>query len=50
VSEELERKAKECAEYCLSTTVELPEVEIDTTNEWIPRKLGVGGGGREPQE
>ena len=40
---ELEKKAEEWAKYCLNTTVELEEVEIDTTDEWILRKLGVGG-------
>jgi hypothetical protein len=39
---ELERKVAEWAEYCLGTTVELEEVEIDSTDE-VLRKLGVGG-------
>jgi len=42
MSKELERKVAEWAEYCLSTTVELEEVEIDTTDE-VLRKLGAGG-------
>jgi hypothetical protein len=43
----LDRGAGEWAERCLSTTVGLPEVEIDTTDEWVLRKLGVGGGRNE---
>lgn len=46
---ELEKKAEEWAERCLSTTVELPEVEIDLT-DCVLRKLGIGGRDREPKK